>query len=122
MIVVKPYDTSILKDIERAIRNSDVGITPSSDGKVLRLPVPPLSGDRRHQIVNQVRKMAEAQRVAIRNARRDANKQIDTEKKAGTLSEDDADRCKENIQEFTKNYEKQIEEISEAKTKDIQQT
>ncbi len=120
MIVVKPYDGSIIKDIERAIQNSEVGITPASDGKVIRLPVPPLSGERRQQLVTQVKKMAEAQRVAVRNARREANKQIDAEKKDGTLTEDDADRCKENVQDLTKTYEKQIDETLDAKTREIQ--
>ena len=119
-ILVKPFDPSILKDIERGIRNSSVGISPVKEGKMLRLTIPPLSGERRHQLIVQVGKMAEAQRVAVRNARRDANKQIDVEQKAGQLSEDDAKKCKDNIQELTKKYEGIIDSGLEAKTKEIQ--
>ena len=120
LIVVKPYDPGITKDIERAIQNSGIGITPSSDGKVIRLPVPALSGERRQQLVAQIKKMAETQRVALRNARREANKQIDAEKKESILAEDDADRGKENIQELTKTYEKKVGQLLEAKTKEVQ--
>jgi len=121
LILVKPFDPNTLKDIERGILNANIGITPGSDGRVVRLPVPPLSGERRTQIVGQIKKMAEGQRVTVRNARRDANKQIDAEKKDGTLSEDDADRCRENIQELTKRYESQIDELLEAKTRELQE-
>ncbi len=120
LIVIKPYDATIIKDIERALQNSDVGITPNADGKVIRLPVPPLSGERRTQLIMQVKKMAETQRVAIRNARREANKLIDTEEKDSTLSEDDAERCKENVQELTQKHEKLVAEALEAKTTEIQ--
>ena len=119
-ILVKPFDPSILKDIERGIRNSSIGISPVQEGKMLRLSLPPLSGERRQQLVGQVKKMAEGQRVAVRNTRREANKQIDAEQKAGTLSEDDAKKCKENVQELTKTYEKQIDSALEAKTKEIE--
>jgi len=119
-ILVKPFDPSILKDIERGIRNSNIGISPVQEGKMLRLSVPPLSGERRQQLVNQVKKMAEGQRVALRNARRDANKQIDLEQKAGDLPEDDAQRCKDNVQELAKTYEQQVDSALQAKTKEIE--
>jgi ribosome recycling factor len=121
LLVVKPFDPSTIKDIERGIQNSHVGITPQGDGKVIRLPIPPLSGERRQQLVAQIKKMAEAQRVAIRNARRDANKAIDAEEKEGMLSEDDADRGKKNIQDLTEKFEKRITEALDAKTKEIQE-
>jgi len=121
MILIKPFDPSTSKDIERAIQNSDVGITPMSDGKVIRLPVPPLSGERRQQLTGHIKKLAEAQRVAIRNARRDANKQIDAEEKEGALPEDDAERVRKSIQDMTEKYEKQVDELLAAKTKEIQQ-
>lgn len=120
-IIVKPYDPGTLKDIERGLQNSELGITPNNDGKMVRLPVPSLSGERRNQLVSQVKKMAEAQRVAIRNSRRDANKLADTEKKDGTLTEDDVERCKDSIQNLTKKYEGQIDSVLEAKTKEIQE-
>jgi ribosome recycling factor len=121
MILIKPFDPSTAKDIERAIQNSDIGITPMSDSKLIRLPVPPLSGERRQQLTSHVRKLAEAQRVAIRNARRDANKQIDTEEKGGELPEDDAERLRKAMQNLTEKYEKQIDELLAAKTKEIQE-
>ncbi len=121
MLVVKPYDPSTLKDIERAIQTSDVGISPMSDGKVIRLPVPPLSGERRQKLLAQVRKLGEAQKVAVRNSRRDANRSIDTEQKDKKVSEDDAERAKENIQEFTGKYEKQIDDLVASKSKEIEE-
>jgi ribosome recycling factor len=120
LIIIKPFDPSTLKDIERAIGASNIGITPVTDGRIIRLPVPPLSGERRQQLLQQVGKMAEAQRVALRNARRDANKQVDTEKKGGQLSEDDAERCHDNIQELTDKYEEQIDKLLESKTKEFE--
>lgn len=119
-ILVKPFDPTVLKDIERGIRNSDIGISPVVEGKLLRLSIPPLSGERRQQLTGQVRKMAEAQRVAVRNARRDANKLIDGEQKAGDIGEDDAKKCKENVQELTKKFEGRIDTALEAKTKEIE--
>jgi ribosome recycling factor len=121
LILIKPFDPTIIKDIERAIETSNIGITPLTDGRVIRLPVPPLSGERRQQLIQQVRKLAEVQRVAIRNARREANKIVDTEEEDGTLPEDDADRCRENVQELTETYEKQIDQILQAKTTEIQE-
>lgn len=120
-VMIKPFDPGTLKDIERAIQKSEIGITPMNDGKVIRLPVPPLSGERRQQILGQIRKLGEAQKVAIRNARRDANKQVDAEQKSKTLSEDDAEKSKENIQELTKKYENKVDDIVSAKVKEIEE-
>lgn len=121
MLMVKPFDPGTLKDIERAIQTSEIGITPMNDGKLIRLPVPPLSGERRQQLLAQVRKLGEAQKVVIRNARRDSNKKIDTEQKDKVLSEDDASRLKDNIQELTRKYESQIDEMVAAKAKEIEE-
>ncbi len=121
MILVKPFDPTTIKDIERAIQNSDVGITPMGDGKVIRLPVPPLSGERRQQLTAHVKKLAEAQRVAIRNARRDANKAVDAEEKEGIMPEDDAEKSRERIQKLVERYEKQIDDLVAAKTREIQE-
>lgn len=120
-LLIKPYDPSVLKDIERAIHASEIGITPMSDGKVIRLPIPPLSGERRQQLLGQVRKLGEAQKVAIRNIRRDGNKKIDAEEKTSTMSEDEAEKCKENIQTLTKKYEDQVDGLVNAKSKEIQE-
>jgi ribosome recycling factor len=121
-LVVKPYDPSTLKDIERALQGSDIGITPMSDGKIIRLPVPPLSGERRQQLLNQVRKLGENQRVAVRNTRRDANKRIDAEQKAKQIAEDDAEKSKANIQELTRKFEQEIGALVEGKAKEIEES
>jgi ribosome recycling factor len=121
-IMVKPFDPGTVKDIERGLQSSDLGITPSSDGKIIRLPIPPLSGERRQQLATSVRKMGEVQKVAVRNVRRDANKKIDVEKKASTLSEDQADDAKDAIQKLTKRYEDEIDKLISDKSKEIEET
>jgi ribosome recycling factor len=120
-IMIKPFDPSTVKDIERGLQSSDLGITPMSDGKIIRLPIPPLSGERRQQLISQVRKMAEAQKVAVRNIRRDMNKAIDVDKKSGALSEDEADSAKEVIQKVTASSEKDLDALISAKTKEIEE-
>jgi ribosome recycling factor len=121
LILIKPFDPSTLRDIERGIEKSGIGITPLNDGKVIRLPIPALSGERRQQLVIQVRKMAETQKVAVRNARRDANKHIDHQEEEGTISEDDAEVLRERIQDLTKKYEARIDEHLAGKTREIQE-
>ncbi len=118
-LLVKPFDPGTLKDIEKALQTSSLGVTPMSDGKAIRLPIPPLSGERRQQLVQQVKKMAEAQKIAIRNARRDANKSIDAQQKDKTISEDQAKDAKDRVQKLTKSHEDQIDEITAAKAKEI---
>lgn len=120
-ILIKPFDPSILKDIERGIQASDVGLTPSNDGKMLRLPVPQLSGERRQQLGQQVRRMGETQKIALRNVRRNLNKQIDAEKKDSRLTEDQADDTKDAIQKLTKESEDQIDSLVSAKTREIEE-
>jgi len=121
LIVIKPFDPSCLKDIEKAIYASDLGITPNADGKVIRLAVPPLSGERRTQIVTQLRKMGEASRVSIRNARRDGNKEVDKQQKDGDLTEDEAKKGKDVIQKMTTDYEKKVTDALDAKTTEIEE-
>ncbi len=121
LLMIKPYDPGTLKDIERAIQSSDLGITPLSDGKVIRLPVPPLSGERRQQLLIQVRKLGETQKVAIRNIRRDANRKAETEEKDKLMSEDEADKCKENIQKLTNQYEEKVDALVKNKSQEIQE-
>lgn len=122
LIVIKPFDPNSLKEIERAIQTSNLGITPSTDGKVIRLVIPPLSMERRTQLTAQVRKMAEASRVAIRNARRDGNKEIERQEKASEVTEDQAKDAKDETQKLTDTYEKKVTEILDAKIKEIQET
>ena len=119
MIMIKPFDPGSTKDIERAIQASDVGITPSSDGKIIRLMVPPLSIERRNQMATSVKKMAEQTRVVIRNARREGNKETDRKEKASELTEDECKKGKDDIQKLTDDYEKKVTEIADAKTKEI---
>lgn len=118
-ILIKPFDPSIAKDIERAIQASDLGLNPSSDGKVIRLNLPPLSEERRKQLVKHVKELAEKTNIAIRNVRRDANKEADALKGDGALTLDDCDRLKKEIQELTKKHEGKVKDVVEAKTKDL---
>jgi ribosome recycling factor len=122
MIIIKPFDATALKEIERAIQKSELGINPQSDGKIIRLAIPALSTERRMQIAGQLKKMSEATRVTIRNARRDANKDIDALKKASEITEDEAKSTKEDVQQMTDTYEKKVEELLSAKTIEIQET
>jgi ribosome recycling factor len=121
LIVIKPFDPGSLKDIEKAIFASNIGITPSNDGKLIRLAVPALSTERRQQLAGQLKKLSEAARVTIRNARRDGNKEIDQQEKASQLTEDQAKRAKDEVQKLTDAYEQKVSEILEAKTKEIQE-
>ncbi|MFQ5413993.1 MAG: ribosome recycling factor [Phycisphaerae bacterium] len=118
-LLIKPFDPGTLKDIERTLQTSDLGIAPVNDGKSIRLPIPPLSGERRQQLVQTIKKMAEAQKIAVRNVRRDANKAVDAEEKAKTISEDAAKDAKERIQKLTKRHEDEIETILAAKTAEV---
>jgi ribosome recycling factor len=121
LIMIKPFDPGTLKDIERAIQAANIGITPNSDGKVIRLAVPSLSTERRNQIAGQLKKMAEASRVSIRNARRDANKDIDAQQKDSACSEDEANDAKESVNGLTKQYEAKVDEVLNSKTVEIQE-
>lgn len=120
-LLVKPFDPGTLKEIEKGLQSSSLGVTPQSDGKAIRLPIPPLSGERRQQLLQQVKKMAEAQKVAIRNTRRDGNKAIEAGEKAKTVTEDQAKDAKDRIQKLTTKYESEIDSIIVAKTKEIEE-
>lgn len=117
LLVIKPFDPSALGAIEKAILKSDVGIHPTNDGKVIRLQLPPLSQERRKQLVARAKEIAEEARVAVRNIRRDANKQADSLGK--TISEDDLKRLKSDIQKLTDQFEAAINEALESKTKEL---
>jgi ribosome recycling factor len=119
MILIRPFDPAALKEIERAIQTSDLGLSPNNDGKVIRLVLPPLSVERRKQLVYRVRELAEQARIAIRNVRRDANKDIDRLEKEGLISEDNRNRAREEIQELTKKHEEMVNELAEQKCKEI---
>ncbi|MBK9119948.1 MAG: ribosome recycling factor [Phycisphaerales bacterium] len=121
VIVVKPFDPGTLKDIQRSIEKSELGINPQNDGKMIRLPVPALSGDRRQKLIARVKELGEQQKISVRNIRRDANKALETEKKAKTLPEDDADRGQEQVQKLTDEYCKKIDAVVDEKSKEIQE-
>ncbi len=118
-IVIRPYDPGTLKDIEKAIQTSDLGFNPQSDGRLIRLNVPPLSTEVRRKMVGRVKELAEEAKVAVRNIRRDGNKQADAAEKDKEFSEDDRDNVKEEIQELTKTYEAQATELAKAREKEV---
>jgi len=119
LIVIKPFDPSGIKDIVKAIQASDLGITPSADAKMVRLSVPPLSTERREQLSAHVKHLSEETKVAIRNVRRDANKQIETEQKDSIVTEDEAFKAKDEILELTHRYEKSVDEHVAKKVEEI---
>ena len=119
MIVIKPYDPGSIGDISKGIQASDLGITPIIEGKIIRLAVPPLSEERRKQIVHQIKEMAEETKVALRNVRRDAIKHVDAEEKAKTISEDDARKAHDDATDSVHEHEKQIDEALKHKTAEI---
>ncbi|MEK6258525.1 MAG: ribosome recycling factor [Planctomycetota bacterium] len=121
-IMIRPFDQTTLSDISKAIQSSDVGLAPNSDGRVIRLNIPPLSTERRKQLVSRLKDLAEDGRIAIRNVRRDANKHNDVCLKDKTVSEDIHDQTKEEIQNLTKQYEGQVNSLAEAKETDIMES
>lgn len=119
LILIRPFDPSSVKEIEKAVLTSSLGVTPSTDGKVVRVPIPPLSEERRHQLQQSIKQLAEEAKVAIRNTRREANKALDAEKKQGTITEDDLYRAKDGILELTHEYEARVEEAFEKKSQEV---
>lgn len=115
LIVIQPFDKNSLGDIEKAILTSDLGLNPNNDGKVIRIAIPPLTEDRRKDLVKQAKNIAENSRVSIRNLRRDANDAI----KKGDFPEDEQKKGTEEIQKLTDNYVKKINEILSEKEKEI---
>jgi ribosome recycling factor len=120
-LLIRPFSPQDNKAIEKAINDSKIGLTPHSDGKQVRLTLPPLSQERRLQLAGQCKGFAEHAKISIRNARRDANKIIETEQKGGVITEDDSTGGKEQIKELTKTYETKVDELIEKKKTDIMQ-
>lgn len=118
-ILVQPWDASILGEIEKAILKSDIGITPNNDGKAIRLNFPPLTEERRKEIVKTLRKKGEDSKVAIRSIRRDAMEDAKTLKKNGEITEDDVKNMEKDIQKLTDNYVKDIDSVIAAKEKEV---
>jgi ribosome recycling factor len=118
-IVIRPFNLGDLKDIEKAIRSSDLGMSPNNDGKMIRLQVPAMSGEQRQKMAKRIKESAESARVSCRNIRRDGNKHIDTAEKDGDMTEDERDKAKEDVQTLLKTYEDKINEMADKKTKEI---
>ena len=118
-LTIQPWDASVLRQIEKAIQTSDIGINPQNDGKVIRLIFPPLTEDRRKEIVKDVQKIAEETKVQIRNVRRDLIDKLKAMKKDGELTEDDLKQGEKKAQELTDKYVKEVESISAVKQKEI---
>jgi ribosome recycling factor len=118
-IVIRPYDPTTIKDIEKAIIASDLGFNPQNDGRVVRINIPPLSAEVRKKMVNRIKELSEEAKVSIRNVRRDGNKAADQAEKDKTLSEDARDQLKNDIQELTKKYETLVTDVTKAREIDV---
>ena len=119
LITIQPWDVSVIKDIEKAILKSDLGLTPSNDGKLIRISIPPLTEEGRKQLVKVIYKKSEEHRVAVRNIRRDSNDLLKGLKKDGEISEDDAFRAQDQVQKITDKYIKLIDDVCKEKEKEI---
>ena len=119
MITVQPWDSSTIRAIEKAIRESDLGLNPSNDGKLVRVPIPPLTEERRRDMVKRVSHLAEERRVSLRNVRRDSNEQLKKLTKDKTISEDDERQALDSIQKLTDSQIAKIDQAAKAKEKEL---
>ena len=119
LLTVQPWDSTVLGDIEKAILKSDLGLNPVNDGKIIRLPIPALTTERRKDLVKMVKKMEEEAKVALRNVRREANEDLKEMKKEKLLAEDDAHRGTDEVQKITDEYTKKVEAQAADKEKEI---
>lgn len=119
MVVIKPFDPSSVKDIEKAIKSSDLSIAPVVDGKLIRLNIPSLSEERRQQLVGQAKQMGEQAKVSIRNIRRDANKQLEKEQKNKIITEDELDKGKKQVDDITKECVDKVDLVVKKKSDEI---
>jgi len=120
-ILIAPYDPTVLKDIERALRTSDLGFNPQTDGKVIRVPVPPMTEERRRDVVKHLNKVLEEHRTAIRNVRRDGNDVLKKLAKEKNISEDEEKRALEEVQKMTDEEIRRMEELSRKKEAEVMQ-
>jgi ribosome recycling factor len=118
-IVIRPFDPGTLKDIEKAVQASDLGLNPQNDGRLIRISIPPLSTEVRRKLVARIRELTEEANVAVRNVRRDGNKTADQEQKDKVLTEDERDQVKNEIQDLTKKYETKATDLAAAKEKEV---
>jgi ribosome recycling factor len=119
MIVIKPFDPASIKEIEKAIKNSDLSIAPIIDGKIVRLNIPALSEERRRQLAQQAKQAGEQAKVSVRNLRRDAIKNLEKQEKDKTITEDDLDKGKKQIDDLTKQYTEKVDTIIKHKSDEI---
>jgi ribosome recycling factor len=118
-LVIRPFDAGALKDIEKAIRSSDLGLSPNNDGKLIRLQVPTMSGEQRQKMVTRIKKLAEETKVSCRNIRRDANKAFDAAEKDGDMTEDERDKGKDRVQALLKSFEDKVQDLADKKAKEV---
>jgi ribosome recycling factor len=118
-LVIRPYDASTIKDIEKAIVASDLGLNPQSDGKIIRINIPALSTDVRKKLVARIKELTEEAKIAVRSIRRDANKLIETAEKEKEIGEDDCTKLKDEIQELTKKFESTASDLAKARETDV---
>jgi ribosome recycling factor len=121
LLTIRPFDPGSLRDIERAILSSDLGLTPNNDGKLIRLVIPPLNEERRLELVKLVSRRAEDGEVAVRNVRRDALEELREYEKEKLISEDDFYRARDDLQDLTDRYTKQVDKVQERKEKEIKE-
>jgi len=119
LIVIQPFDKSLISEIEKGIEGADLGLNPSNDGKVIRISIPPLTADRRKDLVKQIKGVAENSRTAIRNIRRDGNEDLKKQQKTGTLTEDALKAAETDLQKLTDKYIGEINKIYDVKEKEI---
>jgi len=119
LLTIQPWDVSAAKEIEKSILKSDLGLTPSSDGKIIRIAIPPLTEERRKELVRIANKMSEEYKVAVRNIRRDSNELIKGLKKDGEISEDEAFKAQDQVQKITDEHIKRIDDVYQEKEKEI---
>ena len=119
LMTIQPWDPSIMRDIEKALTTSDLGLTPSNDGKIIRLPIPPLSEERRKELVKLTKKYGEETKVAIRGFRRDGNEELKRRQKEGELTEDDLRKAEIDNQKLTDKYVQKVDELLKKKEEEI---
>jgi ribosome recycling factor len=119
VIVIQPWESKLISVIEKAILNANIGLTPTNDGKVVRLALPPLTEERRKEIVKMLKKMAEDARIAMRNIRRDANDELKKMEKDKKISEDDLKRAEKEVQDVTNSFVSKIDDVLAAKEKEV---
>jgi ribosome recycling factor len=119
LITIQPWDASVIKEVEKALLKSDLGLTPSNDGKIIRIAIPPLTEERRKALVKVVHKICEEHKIGVRNTRRDSNDLVKSLKKDGEIAEDDAFRAQDEIQKITDEFIKRIDDQYSEKEKEI---